>query len=233
MSYEERRERRRQNRKEARTLAPSVRSYSQAAEDLLAALYLRRSENITYVDVGCCFPADISNTYFFYERGGAGVCIDPNPDLIADFAEIRPRDTFVNSGVSNKPGNLTYYRFNKNVFNTFCKDRYEAVVAKGKEPIDAIAVPVNPLTDILAAADWRNRFGANIDLLTVDVEGFEWQVISSLDLNYARPRLVVMEMCVKTSADNFQKACDLLTGNNYNVVGQTGHDIFFKDQTSR
>jgi FkbM family methyltransferase len=227
-TYEERRAHRRTERKE--THPSFVRSYSQAAEDLLAALYLRRTDNVRYVDVGCCFPDRVSNTFFFYQRGGEGVCIDANPDLGAGFAALRPRDTFVNSGVSNEKGEMPYYRFSKNEFNTFSRDRYEAVVKKGKEPLDTISVPVQPLTDILISADWRNRFGPTIDLLTVDVEGFEWQVISSLDLSYARPRVVVMEMCVKTSSAEFGKACSLLTEAGYREAGRTGHDIFFKDR---
>jgi len=203
-----------------------LQSYSQAAEDLLAALYLGKAENVHYIDVGCWHPVKASNTYFFYERGGEGLCIDANPDIAAKFIKRRPRDTFVSCGVSNAPGELTYYRFAKPVFNTFSETRRDSVV-RSRKAIAPITVPVKPLTQILREAKWRERYGNAADFLSIDVEGFEYEVITSLNLTYVRPKLIAMEMCVRSTGAKFGAACSYLTQAGYEVCGRTNHDLFF------
>src|SRR3954454_16855431 len=93
-------------------------SYAQCGQDLLIAYFLDDGP-ATYVDIGCLWPQNGSNTYYFYERGGRGVCIDANPEVREEFEAARPRDRFVHTGVSNAPGELTYYMHRLPVFNTF------------------------------------------------------------------------------------------------------------------
>jgi FkbM family methyltransferase len=202
-------------------------SYSQAAEDLIAALFLPRIDGIRYIDVGCYLPVYVSNTYFFYKRGGEGVCIDPNPDIAATFIAERPRDTFVNCGVAQEPGELTYHRFSHPVFNTFSEARRDSVVETGRSVIESLKIPVRPLTDILREARWRERYGPTADLLTVDTEGFEEQVIASLDFDYVRPALIILEMCAKATKPSFHRAVLRLTEAGYDRCAQTGRDMFF------
>ena len=167
-------------------MVASRRSYSQVAEDLLAAFYLGKDRGVTYVNVGCLWPVEHSNTYFFYRRGGSGVCIDPNPMVKAAYEETRPRDCFVNCGVGSDAGMMTYFQFANPVFNTFSAPRAAALQTAdlekgargGRELVAETLVAVRPLHDILLAADWRGRFGPTIDFLSIDVEGRELEGIS-------------------------------------------------------
>jgi len=219
-------------------MANSRRSYSQVAEDLLAAYYLRKDRNITYVDVGCLWPIEHSNTYFFYRRGGSGICIDPNPTVKDDYEKARPRDRFVNCGVGLKPELMTYFQFANPVFNTFSAPRaaelqkahLEKGARGGRELVAEALVEVRPLRAILLAADWRGQFGPTIDFLSIDVEGRELEVISSMDFSYARPSLIVMETAVKTQRHRGEQAQQILLDQGYSICGQTGHDTFFRDE---
>ena len=217
-------------------MAQFRRSYSQVAEDLLAAFYLRRDQEITYVDVGCLWPIEHSNTYYFYQRLGKGVCIDPNPTIREEYEAARPRDQFFNCGVSSAAASMTYFQFSNPVFNTFSEVRaaeLQAMERRGRELIGQAEVQVRSLDSILREADWRGRFGAVIDFLSVDVEGHEYDVIQSLDFAYARPKLVVLEAVIKAERGKGQQAHQLLLDQGYAVCGQTGHDTFFLDETNR
>lgn len=208
------------------------KSYSQVAEDLLCAYYLKKTANIRYIDVGCLWPIIHSNSYFFYERGGRGVCIDPNPDVAEEYKSIRPRDAFVNCGVGLVENTLIYRRFENPVFNTFSEARTAELAAanrQGRRLVDTLAVPVRPLTSILKDAGWAEQYGNRADFLSVDVEGFELEVIQSLDFSYVRPRIVILETVVKSERSKGKQAQDLLKASAYRICGETGHDIFFID----
>ncbi len=57
-------------------------SYSQFGEDLIIAKLLGKSKCVSYIDCGCHDPKKFSNTYYFYKRGGSGICIDVTPAAI-------------------------------------------------------------------------------------------------------------------------------------------------------
>src|SRR5208337_2713547 len=61
------------------------KSYSIEAEDLLVEtvflVVLKQYGPGTYLDIGAAHPVQHSNTYFFYERGWSGLCVEPNPEF--------------------------------------------------------------------------------------------------------------------------------------------------------
>ena len=47
-----------------------------------------------------------------------------------------------------------------------------------------------PLNDILT----KNQAPLKFDLLSIDVEGLDWQVLQSIDLHKYHPRMILIEM---------------------------------------
>ena len=214
-------------------MAEYRKSYSQVGEDLLVAFFLQKERGVSYIDIGCLWPTRLSNTYFFYKRGGEGLCVDPNPDIRAEYETARPRDTFVNLGVGATTGKLTYHRFQNPVFNTFLPERAAAVQAtgrRGRNAIGSVEVPVRPLSKLLRDLDWRERVGERVDFLSLDVEGLEHDVLSSLDFTYIRPRLIVLETAVTERAPENNACVALLRERGYELTGWTGHDAFLMDR---
>lgn len=76
------------------------RSFSQSGEDMVVDSILGRPKKGFYVDIGAFHPKIFSNTYLFYKRGWRGICVEPNPEAKWKFGLVRPRDVFVNVGVS-------------------------------------------------------------------------------------------------------------------------------------
>jgi len=166
------------------------RSYAQYGEDMVIRAILARFPHDYrgfYVDVGAHHPLRFSNTYAFYEVGWCGICIDPSPLASPLFAHYRPRDIFVNEGVSESGGELTYYMYDEPALNTFSEELVRGLPAR---PIATRPIQTNPLKAILERHLAR---GQVIDFLTIDTEGFEFDVIRSIDLTVFRPRLLLLE----------------------------------------
>lgn len=66
----------------------------------------------------------------FYQQGWSGVAIDPNPDFAKLFAAERPRDVFLNMGISAIEGELIYHRFDESLLNTFSAEQAMSVMSK-------------------------------------------------------------------------------------------------------
>lgn len=215
----------------------ALTSYAQTGEDLQIAYLLGERRNITYIDVGCLWPVEHSNTYFFYERGGHGLCIDPNPTVAAEFRERRPRDVFLTCAISTEPGRAEYFMHENPVFNTLSPQRAEDVRRKakgrpGRQVVDRIETDVLTLDEAVVAADFETRCPSGLDVLSIDVEGLEKQVVESYSFTPLRPRLVVFEHLRRGRAEpqlDEHPVVRLLRARNYFLAAWTGHDVYMMD----
>ena len=159
------------------------------AEDVLIERLLHPGRDGIYVDVGANHPIDGSNTYRLYLKGWRGLTLDPNPAFTQAFRTLRPRDTHLTVGVSQEPGILSYFEFESDNFNTLSRQRADDLVAEGNRIVRETQVRTERLRDIVE----RELRGAPIDLLNVDVEGFDLDVLRSLDLDVHRPSVMIVE----------------------------------------
>lgn len=213
----------------------AVTSYSQVGEDLQIAFMLGDARNARYIDVGCLWPVEHSNSYYFYERGGQGLCIDPNPDVVESWAQERPRDVFFSAGVSDRADTLTYVRHGNPVFNTFSPERAAQVQRRangrpGRAVVGRDEVRVLTLDAIVAETGFAEACDGRLDFLSIDVEGLEDQVLAGYSFAL-RPRVVVCEhvraggrAAVETTPV-FARLSEL----GYVIGAFTGHDVFFVD----
>lgn len=214
----------------------AAKSYSQVGEDLQIAYYLGSGDDRHYIDVGCLWPVTHSNTYYFYERGGQGLCIDPNPEVGPEYSEKRPRDLFVNCGVGADVGEMPYVMHANPVFNTFSPERAREVERKaaekpGRRAVREVSTPVKPLSLIIDETGFLERVDGRIDFLSVDVEGLEAEVLQGVDFDRVRPRLVVVEHLRRGRRDSVDNSdvVRAMARVGYWVAGYTGHDLYFLD----
>jgi FkbM family methyltransferase len=161
--------------------------FSQTGEDILINGVLQNQPTGFYVDIGAFDPVKFSNTYGFYIKGWHGINIDPNPESIKKFNIIRPKDNNINIGVSDVPGELTYFKFKEAAFNTFSLD---VIKSYETSPIDKIPIKVERLDKILGAC---NIPKTGIDFMTIDTEGFDLKVLKSNDWEKYRPKVIAVE----------------------------------------
>jgi FkbM family methyltransferase len=166
--------------------------FSQTGEDHLVLAYHPKSDGF-FVDVGAFHPIELSNTFSLYLRGWRGINIEPNPRMTELFRQLRPEDLTLQCGVSRSVKEMEYISFSQPSCNTFSKAFAETVLKHDdqyKIQPKREKIPTKPLTMIL---DEHFPKGQSFDLLTIDVEGMDFEVLESLDWTRYRPILVLVE----------------------------------------
>lgn len=207
-------------------LAWSQRSYSQEGEDLALHRIFANLRSGYYVDIGSHHPFRFSNTYLFYRNGWRGLCVDPLPGSARLFKRWRPRDVFVEMGVSREKSSLDYHMFNEPALNTF--DPALANARNGVQGYNICGVK-SIATDTLAAIlDKYLPTSTKIDFMSVDVEGLDLQVLESNDWQRYRPTVVVAE-CLRSTLGSLDidPIVRLLAGHGYTASAKTGHSVIF------
>lgn len=166
-----------------------VPSYAQTGEDRIIESLLPNLASGFYVDIGCNHPVANSNTFKLYRRGWQGINVDANQDLVRKFEHIRPRDKNICAIVSDKVHSMEFNIYNDSLFSTVSHEQVNRL-NKSRVPIRTETKKSKTLTDILDS----NKAPLAFDLLTIDVEGHDFEVLSSLDLAKYNPQLIVIEM---------------------------------------
>lgn len=206
------------------------RSYAQEGEDLVAARLFKESEVGAYIDVGCNHPWRFSNTYYFYLKGWSGVCIDPLPGLSSIYAKKRPRDQFIEVGVSKYPSTLDYFMFNDSAINSFDQERSEKLDGLGDfKLINKVKVSTLPLKDILQKIVISDL---PLKLMSIDVEGLDYEVLESNDWEKYRPKVLIIEVAaVDIGSLVDHPIYKFLVNKNYSFYAKTGLSLIFIDDS--
>jgi len=164
-------------------------THSQCGEDLIIEALIPHKKNGFYVDVGANHPSKFNNTLLFYRKGWSGINIEPNHSKIWLFNIFRKRDINLNTGVGNKNDEIDFYIFKESTLSTFDKDASESYIQMGHDLKKIVKIPIRPLKYIL------NKHAQNkeIDILSIDTEGFDMEVLMSNDWSKFRPHFIILE----------------------------------------
>jgi FkbM family methyltransferase len=166
--------------------------FSQTGEDMILYMLLRpvHDQDLFYIDVGCNDPVSDSNTFLFYLNGGSGICIDGNKSLIDKHKKFRPRDISICSLVSDEVEEVTFYISKENRVST-ASETYRTENANRWEFGETQRLKTRTLNEIL---DSNLPNGQIIHLLSIDVEGYDFKVLKSIDLMKYQPQVIVIEI---------------------------------------
>jgi FkbM family methyltransferase len=175
-------------------LSAQEECYSQEGEDLVAARILGdKPDGGFYVDVGAHHPTRHSNTYLFYRRGWRGINIDATPGSMAEFQRLRPRDINIERLVAADPTPRSFYVFNEPALNTASRAlANERPTENARYRIDN-EIELQPCT-LASLLDEFLPTGTSIDLMSIDVEGLDFDVLRSNNWERYRPTLLLVEL---------------------------------------
>ncbi|WP_205942381.1 FkbM family methyltransferase [Pedobacter sp. SYP-B3415] len=200
-------------------------SFAQEGEDMLLDRILNEKAEGFFVDVGALHPTRFSNTYKFYKRGWRGISIDALPGSMKRFNDVRPRDINLEIPVSDKKEHIPFYVFNEPALNTFSKELAEE---RNKKEIFYIEKTLNLETQTLS--EILERYlpeGQPIDFFTIDVEGFDLQVLKSNDWLRHKPSIVVIETEISFDRMENSEVYSFLTKLDYTLCAKTLKTCFF------
>jgi FkbM family methyltransferase len=155
-----------------------------------------------FVEAGANDGLSQSNTYYFEKiRKWTGVLVEPIPDLAKRCATRRSKSTVINAAlVSAEFGGsdieINYAGLMSAVQGAFADEELtnrhvaDGLCIQGIERSYKIRVPALTLTTILDQIRPRQA----IDLLSLDIEGYEPDALKGLDFHKYRPRFLCIEV---------------------------------------
>jgi len=156
--------------------------YSQFGEDVIIRSFIRKQRAGFFVDVGCYHPKKYSNTYWLYKRGWRGINVDMEQHKIALFDLVRRRDVNITAAVANVEADFFIGKIKQN-------DLGATLITENKGG-SLEQARTKSLDAIIGGTLYANT---RIDLLTVDAEGYDLEVLKSLDFAKYQPRFLIVE----------------------------------------
>lgn len=209
----------------------SFNSYSQEGEDMILRRIFDGQSRGFYVDVGAHHPKRFSNTYFFYKMGWAGINIDAMPGSMRLFKKVRSRDINLEKAVSSEKKIMTYYQFNEPGLNGFSKELSQSRDGLRQYKIIATKeIESSTLAEILDDHLPPNTF---IDFFSIDVEGFDLEVLKSNNWEKYKPKIVLIEV-LDASLHNLahHEISLFLEKLNYEIFAKCFRTVVFKQQNA-
>ena len=195
------------------------KSYSQEGEDMIMKRLVGEKRDGFYVDIGAHHPRRFSNTQNYYEIGWRGINVDAMPGAMEPFIKLRPRDINVQAAVGKK-GKLTFYIYDEPAINTFDKKLVEKR-KKQKAPFGVVKeqkISIIPLAQLLDKYMPRKQI---IDFMSIDVEGKDYEVLTTNNWSKYRPKFILVE-CHSTSIK------DLFTDPKIKYLEKLGYEMVAK-----
>ena len=167
-------------------------SYSQGGEDL-AILNLMPQSKGFYIDVGAHHPNRFSVTRRLYDRGWQGINIDANSEVSEIFRKFRPRDTFLATAIGTKE-KYTFFEFLEpalSTTNTKWKDKFINEGNGIKREINVNGMKLSQVFELVPD-------GTIIDLLSIDIEGSDYDALISGSFETLEPNKFPRFILVET-----------------------------------
>lgn len=185
-------------------------------------------DNGIFVEAGANDGQTQSNTaYLARHRGWRGLLIEPIPELAARCSVARPESIVENCALvaSDADGAsvpMTFCGLMSVVDGGWSDPEAERSHVETGRQIQSLAtyhvdVPGRSLSRLLD----KHKM-TRVDLLSLDVEGFERQALEGLDLERHRPRFVLVEA-------RFREEIDAILLPHYDVIAQLSHhDVLYR-----
>jgi FkbM family methyltransferase len=152
---------------------PDSTYHGQHLEDKWIDENLILPNNGTFLDIGACYSTWLSNTYFFEkEKGWKGLIIEPDPIYFAD-NKVSRTCYMENVAIHPNEGTMNF----KPMSN---------LIEEADE--DSITVKCSRLDTVLDKYNIQE-----IDLISIDIEGYEKEAWSTFDYKKYNPKVMIIE----------------------------------------
>ncbi|MFA5023524.1 MAG: FkbM family methyltransferase [Patescibacteria group bacterium] len=178
-----------------RQKADKVTFFSQNGQDkFLEKKIFHNIKNGYFVDIGANDGISYSNTYFFENKGWKGLCVEPIPEIFEKLQKNRICECICGA-VSDQQAEYSDFlhitgalEMLSGIINKYEKNhiaRIDKEMYKSKEEKKIIQVKNYHFNQIV-----KNK---NIDYLSIDVEGSEFDIIKNIDFSKFEIKVISIE----------------------------------------
>lgn len=204
------------------------RGYASGGEDimishLLKDIYNKEIDQIRYLDCGAYHWCRGSNSYYFYRKGAKGILVEANPILCKKLEKRRERDIIVNAAVDvqSKEKTIPFYVLFLTTRSSIDEKNIAETVKMGAAVREIIQVPCFCINDLL------ERYYFQPDVLTMDLEGMDYKVLRSLNLEKYKIKVIIVEVANDIS-DSPESMEEYMLKKGYCVHARVGSNIIFR-----
>jgi len=193
-----------------------MNSYSQFGEDVLLWQHFGGKKDGFFVEAGANHPTVNSQTWLFEQNGWKGILVEPIAAKYELIRHERPGSRVVHLalGAPEQRGKAKF-SVAAGYDGVSAFELHEGAVVEHVEEVE-----VKTLDDVLADAG-----NPKLDLVSIDVEGFELQVLKGFSLERHRPAVLLIE-------DHLQKlhVHRYVVSHGYRLVKRTGCNNWYVPQ---
>ena len=205
--------------------------YSQCQEDIFLNEHIFKNKlHGVYIELGALDGVLFSNTKFFEDSlNWKGILIEPHPEKFKLLQQNRPNNFLFNSLVSCHKEPLEYRYFVDShaavsgVENTLSQYHFDTFFENNNEwskPQNKIFINPISLSEIVKSTNLTH-----IDLLSLDVEGHEYEVLKSWD--FSIPIDIILIETLGVQPDKEELCREILIKNNYKFITKYKHNEIF------
>jgi FkbM family methyltransferase len=204
----------------------SKKSYSQEGEDMILRRIFENKSKGFYVDVGAHHPKRFSNTYFFYKQGWSGINIDAMPGSMELFDQFRKKDINLEIPIARNEQSIIFYSFNEPALNSFSEDlSNQRNGHNGWFIKEKILLQTQKLSSVL---EKFMPIGVDIDFLSIDVEGFDLEILQSNNWEKYKPKIILIEILGSSLTEiEHSEIAIFLQLKGYSIFAKAVHTIIF------
>ena len=191
-------------------------------EDVLIDLLLSFKQKGFYVEIGANDPSIFpSHTTRFYARGWTGINVEPQSEVFKGLIKAREKDINLNICVGATRGQMDFFEWKEKSNGSSLNSKIFTPELIGNKIIP-IRMDIIPLAEIFE----KHLGNKEIDFISIDVEGYELEVLMGNNWSKYRPQVLIIE----TGHRNYLKIVEYLKKVDYLLVYNGEVDSIFIDK---
>ncbi len=197
--------------------------YSQHGEDFVLDQLFRDKKEGFFVEVGCIDGRRFSNTLALEERGWRGLCVEAHAGYIELLRRNRHRSIICHCAAGEKDEDeIVFYANSRGSLSTVDRSKEALFRKKYGEYFTGFEkqrVPMRRLDTL-----FREHGITQIDIVSLDIEGYEGEALKGIDFQQYKPLVLVIE----SDAPEHESQLDrILIPNGYTKSVRIGPNIFY------